>query len=88
MKTNKEGGGEVDAEECPQGARELEDILSLSEAARLSGLSAHTLSQQAEKGRLRARKVGRTWVTTRDCLEEYLRDHARHGQGCPEPEHS
>lgn len=65
-------------EECPEGPRELGDILSLAEAGTLSGLAAHTLAQQAEKGRLQACKVGRTWVTTRGCLEEYLRNHARH----------
>lgn len=83
MKASSEGGREVHAEECSPGARALEEILSLAEAAMLSGLSAHTLAQQAEKGKLRARKVGRTWVTTRDCLEEYLRGHARNGRPHP-----
>jgi hypothetical protein len=55
----------------------LDDILSLAEAAQLSGITAHTLAQQAEKGRLRGRKVGRTWITTRRWLIEYLREHAR-----------
>lgn len=69
----------MSAEEQPRVVGQLDEILSLAEAAALSGLAAHTLAQQAEKGRLRARKVGRTWVTTRKCLEEYLRDHARSG---------
>jgi hypothetical protein len=56
---------------------ELADIITLMEAGTLSGLSPHTLSQQAEKGKLRARKVGRTWITTRRCLAEYLAQHAR-----------
>lgn len=55
----------------------LDDVLSLAEAAQISGISAHTLAQQAEKGRLRGRKLGHTWVTTRQWLIEYLREHAR-----------
>jgi hypothetical protein len=55
----------------------LEAILSLADAARLSGLSAHTLTQQAERGKLRARKLGHTWVTTEHWLAEYLALHAR-----------
>ncbi len=56
---------------------ELDDILTLTEAGALCNLSPHTLSQQAEKGRLRARKVGHTWITTRHCLDAYLAQHAR-----------
>ena len=56
---------------------ELADIITLVEAASLCGLSPHTLSQQAEKGKLRARKVGHTWITTRRCLADYLEQHAR-----------
>jgi hypothetical protein len=55
----------------------LDEILSLAEAAQLSGLAAHTLTQQAEKGRLHARKVGHTWITTRYWLDQYLALHAR-----------
>ena len=55
----------------------LDDLISLADAARLCGRSAHTLSQQAEKGKLRARKIGHTWVTTRYWLEQYLANHAR-----------
>ena len=35
----------------------LDAVLSLAEAARLSGLAAHTLTLQAERGRLHARKL-------------------------------
>lgn len=56
---------------------ELDDILTLIEAGALCGLSPHTLAQQAEKGKLRARKVGHTWITTQQCLDAYLAHHAR-----------
>jgi hypothetical protein len=55
----------------------LDEVLSLAEAAQLSNLAAHTLTQQAERGKLRARKLGHTWITTRHWLEEYLAVHAR-----------
>jgi hypothetical protein len=55
----------------------LDEILSLAEAAELSGLSAHTLTQQAERGKLHARKVGHSWITTRHWLAAYLAGHAR-----------
>ncbi len=60
------------------GARDpLDEIISLAEAARLSGLAPHTLTLQAEKGKLRARKLGHTWITTRHWLEVYLATHSR-----------
>jgi hypothetical protein len=58
----------------------LEAVISLAEAARLSGLAAHTLTLQAERGKLRARKVGHSWITTRYWLEEYLAHHARNAR--------
>ena len=53
-------------------------MISLAEAARLSGLAAHTLTLQAERGKLHARKVGHSWITTRYWLDDYLARHARH----------
>lgn len=47
-------------------------FLSLSEAAEIAGLSATTLKLQVHNGKLRAKKVGRNWVTTRAWLREYL----------------
>ena len=55
----------------------LDEIISLAEAAELSGLRAHTLTQQAERGKLHARKVGHSWITTRYWLAAYLAQHAR-----------
>ncbi len=55
----------------------LGELLSLSEASELSGIAAHTLTQQAKRGRLRARLIGHTWVTTREAVDEYVASHAR-----------
>ena len=57
----------------------LSEVLTLVQAAQLSGIAAHTFAQQAEKGILRARKVGHTWITTKTAVAEYLRLHARRG---------
>ena len=51
-----------------------ERLISLSEAAALSGLSAAHLRRLAEHGKLRARKVGRNWITTAEAVAEYVRD--------------
>jgi hypothetical protein len=64
----------------------LEAVISLAEAARLSGLAAHTLTLQAERGKLHARKVGHSWITTRYWLDDYLARHARHARRRPDPD--
>jgi hypothetical protein len=62
----------------PQTGRDaLDEVITLAEAAQLCGLAAHTLTLQAERGKLRARKMGHTWITTRHWLDVYLADHAR-----------
>ena len=51
---------------------EEERLISLTEASALSGLSAVHLRHLAEKGKLRARKIGRDWLTTTEAVAEYL----------------
>ena len=48
------------------------ELITLAQAAEIADLSPATLKNQASKGRLRADKLGRTWVTTRAWLQEYL----------------
>jgi hypothetical protein len=66
-----------------EGRDPLDEVITLAEAARLSGLAPHTLTLQAERGRLRARKVGHTWITTRYWLDAYVAAHARRRPGAP-----
>ena len=61
----------------------LDEVITLAEAARLSGLAPHTLTLQAERGKLRARKVGHTWITTRYWLDAYVAAHARRSPRSP-----
>jgi excisionase family DNA binding protein len=51
-----------------------EELISLSDAAALSGLSLKHLGLLARQGKLRARKIGRNWVTSKEAVEEYVRD--------------
>ena len=53
---------------------EQEELISISEAAAISGLSLKHLGLLARRGKLRARKIARNWVTTRGAVEEDLRD--------------
>src|SRR3989344_1662812 len=45
--------------------------ISLQEATKLSGYSQEYLSLRARQGKLRAKKIGRNWVTTPQWLFEY-----------------
>ncbi len=51
-----------------------EQLISLAEAAALSGLSASHLRHLAEAGKLKAQKIARNWVTTELAVAEYLRN--------------
>ena len=47
--------------------------ISLREAANLYEYSQEYLSLRARQGKLRARKIGKSWVTTKEWLREYIR---------------
>lgn len=48
------------------------ELIPLSEAAERCGLSHSTLRRYAWEGKLKAKKVGRDWLTTMANVEEYL----------------
>lgn len=52
----------------------MHEPITLAEAARRSGLAHTTLRQAALRGRLRAQKIGRDWLTTPHDLDQYLAD--------------
>lgn len=52
----------------------LDDIISLAEAGELLGISPETLRTQVRRGRLEARNIGKTWITTRQEVERYRRE--------------
>ena len=58
------------------------ELISLAEAAELSGLSHGHLALLIRKGDLWGKKIGRDWVTTKKAILDYLTN--RHKPG-PKP---
>lgn len=54
-------------------------LISLTDAATLYGFSAKYLSNIAKKGRLKAQKIGNSWVTTPNDMEEFIRSRQPRG---------
>ena len=61
----------------------LDELITLSEASRISGLSHDHLRRLAGRGDLKAKKMGRDWVTTERSVKEYLAQNRRPG---PKPQ--
>lgn len=57
---------------------EINDLLSLKEAAAISPYSAEYLNLLARKGKIKAKKIGRDWLITRSDLFIYL--NKQHGE--------
>jgi excisionase family DNA binding protein len=51
----------------------IEKLISLSEASEFSGLSSDHLRRLAEQNKLKALKIGRNWITSREAIEDYLK---------------
>lgn len=54
-------------------------LISLPEAAKLYGFHPEYMNQLARRGRLKAQKVGRAWVTTPADVEKYIASRQRRG---------
>lgn len=50
----------------------LDDVVSLEEAAESLGRSPEAFRKAAQRGTLEARHVGRQWITTRDAAARYV----------------
>ena len=50
----------------------VDELISLNEAANISGLSHDHLRRLAGRGDLWAMKIGRNWVTTKQSVREYM----------------
>ncbi len=48
------------------------ELISLIEAADYAGLTRDSLHSYIRRGRLRARRLGSQWVTTRAAIDEYM----------------
>jgi excisionase family DNA binding protein len=58
---------------------ELSDLIPLSEAAKLSGLSMSQLRLLVSQGEIWGVKPGRNWYTTEQAVREYLARDIRPG---------
>lgn len=54
-------------------------LISLPEAAELYGFDSVYLSHLARRGRLKAQKVGKMWVTTPQDVEDYIASRQKRG---------
>jgi predicted transcriptional regulator of viral defense system len=61
------------------GKEAAQKLISLAEAADLSGLSAGHLRLLASRGTIWGIKIGRNWVTTEEAVREYLGKDRRPG---------
>jgi len=56
-----------------------QELITITEAARRFGLSPQYLRDIARSGRLRARKMGRDWLTTPADVEIYIQSRRKKG---------
>lgn len=70
MQNEPESGevGSTGQEQQPK----LDDLISLAEAAQLTGISASHLRLLVRHGEVWGKKVGRNWLTTEQAVQEYL----------------
>jgi len=57
-----------------------DELISLAEAAKRYGFNQRYLSNLAKRGRLKAVKIARNWLTTPANMEEYIRSRQRRGR--------
>lgn len=55
-------------------------LISLLEASEIYGFNRYYLAQLAKKGRLKARKLGNSWITTPNDVEEYIQSRTETGR--------
>jgi excisionase family DNA binding protein len=56
-----------------------QELITISEAAQRFGLSPQYLRDIARSGRLKARKIGRDWLTTAVDVEIYIQSRRKKG---------
>jgi hypothetical protein len=54
-------------------------LISLSEAAELYGFNPDYLGQLARRGRLKAQKIGNSWATTPQAIEDFIASRQKRG---------
>ena len=64
----------ADHDETPQPVDPLTvgELISIQQAAEYAGLNTKSLHNYIKRGRLRAKRAGFFWLTTRTAIDEYL----------------
>lgn len=57
-----------------------DELISLADAAKYSGLNAEFLRQLVVRDRLRAKRIARNWLTTRNAVDEYMANRQKRGR--------
>jgi hypothetical protein len=73
------------SDESPNYEPGFDELVPLSDAADISGLSPDHLRRLVRNGDLWGMKIGRNWVTTKKAIEEYLAQDRKPG---PKPKPS
>jgi excisionase family DNA binding protein len=63
----------------PVAKKSKTELLTLSQAGKYFGFSSDYFRRLAEKGRLKARKVGHIWLTTENDVEVFLASREKRG---------
>lgn len=79
FKTNQYTTDMSDPTHDPSGEEAARKLITLSQAAKLSGLSQGHLRLLAKNGQIWAEKLGRNWVTTEKSIRKYLAQDRRPG---------
>lgn len=55
------------------------DLISLKEASEFSGLTPGHIRKLVREGEIEGVKIGRNWLTTKEALQDYLKQERRPG---------
>ena len=58
----------------------IEELISLNEASKITGLSSVHLRHLVSSGKIWGRKIGRNWITSKDAIIDYLKQEKRPGR--------
>lgn len=63
----------------PEEADGSPQLISLKEAAEISGFTPRHIRRLAQTGKIYAKRMGRDWFTTKNSIQEYLTSNRRPG---------
>ena len=58
----------------------FDDLITIQEASEYSGLSDRHIRLLLAQGKVRGKKLGHDWVTTKNCIDEYLKQEHKRGR--------